>query len=97
MRKRLVSWLWQFLIALDQLVQVWVSGWLFVWLGVGDCPNADETISSRVGRNAMAGRRWALVLERIIDRLAIWCGSPPGHCRRAIEYDELPGGVSTPG
>lgn len=39
----------------------------------------DETLSSRTGRNAIAGKWWALVLEPIID---LFFGK--GHCRRAI-------------
>lgn len=43
--------------------------------------NPDETISSRVGRGAVAGKWWALVAERVIDGMP-WFGK--GHCRGAI-------------
>lgn len=39
----------------------------------------DETISSSVGRHAVAGKWWALILERIIDAVI-----GKGHCRSAI-------------
>lgn len=50
------------------------------WNAVGG-GSEDETISSRVGRNAVAGKRWALILEKMIDAIP-WFGK--GHCRRAI-------------
>lgn len=84
--QRLKVWVWQWLIAIDQLAHVWVAGWTFVWLGRGECPNADETISSRVGRAAVAGRSWALVLERVINWLAVRVGDQPNHCRRNIGH-----------
>lgn len=54
-------------LAVDQLVNAFTGG------------SEDETISSRVGRNAIAGKWWALVLERIIDAVI-----GKGHCRSAI-------------
>ncbi len=51
--------------------------------------NPDETISSRVGRAALAGKRWGLICEAIIDRLFRLLGEAPGHCRREIEWDEI--------
>jgi hypothetical protein len=56
------------LIAIDQLVNTILGG------------NEDETISSRVGRHAVAGDRWALAAEVVIDAVL-----GTGHCRRAIE------------
>lgn len=38
----------------------------------------DETISSRAGRAAKRGDRWACILCRILDRL------DPGHCDKSI-------------
>lgn len=78
------------LLALDQLIYVWIAGWLYVWLGRGECPSADETISSCVGRHAIAGKRWALVAERWIDRLFLLLARQRGHCRASIEWDEAP-------
>jgi hypothetical protein len=40
----------------------------------------DETTSSRVGRAAMEGKRWAIVAEKIID---FFLGA--GHCRDSLE------------
>jgi len=77
------------LIAIDQLAHVWLAGWTYVWLGRGKCPNADETISSRVGRNAAQGKRWALCCERVIDWGAYVIAGQRGHCRASIEQDEI--------
>jgi hypothetical protein len=39
----------------------------------------DETISSRVGRGALAGKPWAVVAEKVIDFIF-----GQGHCKNAI-------------
>lgn len=67
-----------FLVAFDQLVCVWLRCWGFVFAGRGE-PDPDETISSWVGRNAVAGERWALTAEKVIDALL-----GAGHCRANI-------------
>jgi hypothetical protein len=77
MRRWLRAW-WLFLIAVDQLAYVWLACWLFVLANRAE-PDPDETISSAVGRNAVAGRRWALIAERVIDRIF-----GRGHCRDSI-------------
>lgn len=63
-------------IAVDQLINTILRG------------RPDETISSRVGRNAMEGDRWALIAEKVInfifDRLGDY-----NHCRNRIEWDEI--------
>lgn len=84
MPRRLLAWLHQIIIALNQFVQVMVSGVAYVIRG-GEM-TADETISSKVGRMALTGKRWARIAEWIIDRL-LWGieGGRLGHCRRAIE------------
>lgn len=60
------QYLWNILIAADQF-------WNTVFAG-----NPDETISSRAGRAAKRGDRWACILCRILDRL------DPGHCEKSI-------------
>lgn len=82
--KRLSNWIIQFLIAIDQLVYVLLAAPYYLIVG-GTCPSADETISSRVGRAAMAGAWWGRPCAWAIDRLFIMLGSAPGHCARAIE------------
>lgn len=86
---RFSNWILQLLVALDQLAHVWLAGWTYVWLGRGECPSADETISSRVGRAAIGGRRWALVAERLIDPIFHLLRRQRGHCRTSVEWDEL--------
>ena len=61
------------LIALDQFFNCLLGG-----------NNPDETISSAVGRRAVAGKRWALAAEWAIDRLFVLLGADAGHCRRNI-------------
>jgi len=75
----------QWLIAIDQFAYVTIGGWIYLATG-GDCPSADETISSRVGRAAVSGKRWGRVMEWLIDHLFhLLCAVPLGHCRRSIE------------
>lgn len=59
------------LIAVDQLGNTLTGG------------DPDETISSRVGKAAVAGSKWGLRAEAVIDWL-FW----EGHCRECIEADE---------
>lgn len=84
MTARLKLWTWQLLLAIDQLAHVLVCFGTYVLLGRGACPSADETISSRVGRAAVKGRRWALLAERIINWIFVRLGDAPNHCRRSI-------------
>lgn len=84
MRDRGRAGLRQILIAIDQLAYVLIAVPIYIIAG-GPCPSADETISSRVGRAAMTGHRWGLILEAVIDRLFLLLGEAPGHCRRNIE------------
>ena len=60
------------LIAIDQLGNTALDG------------DPDETISSRVGRNAVAGKWWALIAERVIDFIAWRVFGQYDHCRRSI-------------
>ena len=45
----------------------------------------DETISSRVGRGAIKGNRFALLAERVIDWIFWRLAGEVGHCRASIE------------
>lgn len=49
---------------------------------IGRVGSEDETISSRAGKAARAGRRWGCLLCRLLDLI------DPGHCARNIEEDE---------
>jgi hypothetical protein len=89
MRERARIWLWQWLIAIDQLAAVGTTFFTFVLFARGPAPNPDETISSRVGRNAAKGKRWALWCERVIDWGALRLAGQRGHCRASIELDEI--------
>jgi len=82
--KRLIEWLHQILVSLNQLAQVIISGPKYVIYG--GRMTADETISSKVGRMSFAGKRWAIVAEWLLDRLFwLYEGERLGHCFRAIE------------
>jgi len=75
----------QYLICIDQLIQVKLFSIPFILTGKGKCPNADETISSVVGRKAVKGRRWALITEKAINKLFSILGEED-HCRSSIEH-----------
>lgn len=87
MMNRFQSWIWVVLVALDQLIHAVGFGAWYVITGRGELPNPDETISSRVGRNAIRGKQWALVMEWLIDSIFELLGQS-GHCRANIEWDE---------
>jgi hypothetical protein len=70
--------------ALSQLLHLVLGGLLHVAIDDMPMPDRDETLSSRVGRAAIAGERWALIAERVIDGLFLLLGDAPGHCRRSI-------------
>jgi len=77
MWRRFKRWLYLFAVALTQgVVNVMLAGLWWVITGRGEEPDPDEPFSSRVGRNAIAGKRWALIAERIVDGIF-----GPGHCR----------------
>jgi len=82
--QRLRLWLREILISIDQLLHVLLGGPKYLIRG-GPVPSADETISSKVGRRSIAGARWAMLAERVIDWLFVQLGEAPGHCRRMIE------------
>jgi len=56
------------------------AGLFWVLTGSGEEPDPDEPFSSRTGRNAIEGDRWALAMEAIINALFFW---DPDHCRQS--------------
>ncbi|AYJ88137.1 hypothetical protein D3Y57_19285 [Sphingomonas paeninsulae] len=76
--QRLKLWALCVLIALDQLAHCLLGGPKYILFG-GPTPDPDETISSIVGRQAIVGKRWALICEVFIDALF-----GAGHCRSKI-------------
>lgn len=85
---RLRIWLRELLIASDQVAHVFFGGPKYLICG-GPCPSADETISSKVGRQALRGKRWARACEIPINLLFLPLEGEWHHCRRCIEHDEL--------
>ena len=79
---RLKSWLIVLFVAVDQLAHMLLAGPKYVLLG-GQRPDPDETISGKVGRRAIAGRRWARICEIIIDGLMRLLTGEHQHCRAA--------------
>lgn len=73
------------LVSIDQFAQVVLIGPFYVVGLAADCPSADETISSYIGRGEMRGAWWARLLAPAIDRVFILLGEEPGHCRRNVE------------
>jgi hypothetical protein len=76
--QRLRLWALCILISLDQLAHCLLGGPKYILFG-GPTPDPDETISSKVGRAAVAGKRWGLTAEALIDTVF-----GAGHCRRNI-------------
>ena len=68
--KPILSYFRRLFVAVDQLLNV-------VFLG-----HEDETISSRIGKDARRGRKFACVLCQVLHWL------DPHHCEKAIERDE---------
>ena len=66
------KWAWNILISLDQFGNAITAG------------DPDETISSRAGKAKTQGRRWAVALCWLLDRV------DPGHCEESV--DETEGG-----
>lgn len=85
MWERFKRWAYLFAIALTQgIVNTTLAGLWWVITGNGAEPDPDEPFSSRVGRNAIAGKRWALFAERLIDGVL-----GADHCRAsALDLDD---------
>lgn len=78
---RLVRWIGIVLVGVTQFgINTLCAGLFWVVTGRGKLSDPDETFSSRVGRNAVAGKRWALIAEKVIDALL-----GANHCRDSIE------------
>lgn len=78
---RFKRWLFLFGVALTQgVVNTTVAGLWWVITGKGQEPDPDEPFSSRVGRNAIAGKRWALIAEKLVDAIF-----GAGHSRSAAK------------
>ena len=84
MLARFRRWLYLFAVALTQgIVNTTIAGLWWVLTGRGSEPDPDEPFSSRVGRNAITGKRWALMLEKVIDGIF-----GAGHCRESARDRE---------
>jgi hypothetical protein len=72
-------YLWQLLIALDQLVNALLFG------------HADETLSARAYRNERAGKLLGRILRPLIDALfyVITLGRDKHHCKESFESERL--------
>ena len=77
MPARFKRWLYLFAVALTQgIVNTTLAGLWWAITGKGQEPDPDEPFSSRVGRNALSGKRWALIAEKLVDGIF-----GAGHCR----------------
>lgn len=80
MIKRLKLWFWVLAVSFTQSVfNTFGAGLWWVLTGRGSAPNPDEPLSSRVGRNAIAGKKWALFAEKVIDDIF-----GKDHCRNSF-------------
>ena len=86
--RRLSQWLICLFVAADQLAHMILAGPKFLIVG-GPVPNPDETISGKVGRMSIKGKRWAKSCEWLIDGLFRLLGEKPGHCRAAAAREAL--------
>lgn len=84
------------LVSIDQLFHILLAAPKYILIG-GPVPNPDETISSKVGRQALVGKRWAKIAEKVINTLfyIISLGKDKNHCFDKIEWFGKPTGVST--
>lgn len=73
------------LVVIDQAVQVVIRTPFYI-VGLAETLNPDDTISSVVGKAAIANKKWALIAEKVINALFFF---DPNHCRRVAEHDEL--------
>jgi hypothetical protein len=80
----MVNLLRQLLISIDQFAQVVVFGIPYIITGKGKCPNADETISSYVGRKSLKGSGWAKLVEKPIN-FVFGLLDEDNHCFNSIE------------
>ena len=71
-----MSWGRRLLVSIDQLGNTLAGG------------DPDETISSRVGKRAIKGKRWGLFCEYLINALFLAVTGERDHCRANIEADE---------
>lgn len=85
MLSRLAAFVRQILVSFDQLAQVLLIGPLYVVGLASDCPSADETISSYVGRGARRDAWWARIAVPVIDGAFVLLGEDWGHCERNVE------------
>ncbi len=74
---------WQAWVLAD-IAAAFVLFWPLYIAGVlHDRPASGQTISTYLGRNAAAGRRWALAAARIIDALFRVLTSQRNHCAKS--------------
>ncbi len=89
--KRLLESILEILVWIDSGIGLFVSIPFYLVLGHPH-PDSRILISSIVGQYAIAGQKWAIVLEWIIDRIFyIFEGFRLGHCRRFCQdnYDDF--------
>jgi hypothetical protein len=84
---RLRMWAIVLLIATDQLLHCLLAGPKYLIIG-GPRPDPDETVSGKVGRMAIKGKRWARACEWLIDGVFRLLGSGDGHCRAASAREQ---------
>lgn len=78
---RFLQWAWLMLSGFSRyVINTGLAGLFWVVTGRGKLARGFETFSSRTGRNAIQGKRWALLAEKIIDGFL-----GDGHCRANIE------------
>lgn len=69
----MIRWLKRVMLGVDQLGNTVANG------------HPDETISSRVGRNAAQGQRGAIAMEGVIDCVFAVLAGQRHHCQNSVE------------
>lgn len=87
--KRLLESLLEILVWLDKGVGLVTAIPFYLLIGEPK-PDADETISSIVGRHSVYGNGWAQFLEWFIDRLFyVFENCELGHCRKSCGIENI--------
>ena len=76
-----IASIWMLVAALAGSRRAWTLAVVHQLANAAFGGHENETLSSRAGKAAREGKRWACVLCRLLDRL------DPNHCEKSIEPD----------
>lgn len=82
MGARLVLWVGAVLVLLSLALHTLLAGPKYVLFG-GALPDPRKSTSARIGERAIAGERWALAAEYVVDWIFLQFKGERRHCRQA--------------